>query len=286
MNAFLPGYTLVAEWAERHGHEIALVVTPPIGASDRYDEQAQPFVLDLPKTTSVLVTGKLRSVAAPVIAGLAPDLVISAAFPRLIPAEILAIPRHGAVNLHPSALPSGRGPNPARLIYEGAATLGATLHRTEAEFDTGAILSQRERPLPDDLSGPAIFQAWMEMLREVLEEGAARSLAGEPGVPQDPARASEAPAFTADEAVLDLSEPFRCTASQGRRPELHRAARPCPFERCPANRSAGGSRADRPSAEFRPRHGPRRTSRRLDRPGRRRPCPPLHLMLVREVARQ
>ncbi len=109
LNAFLPGYRLVADWAEREGHEIVLVVTPPIGANRRYDESANPFVLDLPSGTDVLVTGKLRAVAAPVIASLQPDLVISAAFPRLIPPEILSIPKHGAINLHPSSLPAGRG---------------------------------------------------------------------------------------------------------------------------------------------------------------------------------
>ncbi len=207
MNAFLPGYTNIAGWAEEHGHEIVLVVTPPAGASDRYDPAAKPFVVELPRTANVLITGKLRTVAAPAIAALEPDLVISAAFPRLIPAEILKIPTYGAVNLHPSALPAGRGPNPVRLVYEGATTVGATLHRTEAEFDTGAILSQRERPLPEELTGPAIFQVWREMLREVLEEGAARAFAGEPGLPQDPALASEAPMFTPEEQVLRLTEP-------------------------------------------------------------------------------
>ncbi len=217
LNAFLPGYRLVADWAERAGHEIVLVVTPPIGANRRYDASANPFVLDLPASTDVLVTGKLRAVAAPVIASVQPDLVISAAFPRLIPPEILSIPKHGAINLHPSRLPAGRGPNPIRLVYEGATTVGATLHRTERDFDTGAILSQRERPLPDDLTGPALFAIWQELLAEVLAEGAERAINGEPGLPQDAAVASDAPAFTDAEHVLDLAEPAatiqrRCAA--------------------------------------------------------------------------
>ncbi|GAA2512184.1 formyltransferase family protein [Winogradskya humida] len=61
-------------------------------------------------------------------------------YPRLIPPSLLAVPKYGAVNVHPSALPAGRGPNPARQLYEGASTLGATLHRTDAE----RILDLRE----------------------------------------------------------------------------------------------------------------------------------------------
>ena len=207
LNAFLPGYRLVRDWVDRHNHQIVLVVTPPIGANRRYSADANPFVLDLPAGSDVLVTGKLREVAAPMIAAMAPDLVISAAFPRLIPAEILAIPALGALNLHPSVLPAGRGPNPIRLVYEGATTVGATLHRTERDFDTGAILSQRERPLPAELTGPALFAAWNEMLAEVLAEGAARAIAGEPGRPQDAALATDARPFTEAESLIDLTEP-------------------------------------------------------------------------------
>ncbi|MFC0624656.1 methionyl-tRNA formyltransferase [Kribbella deserti] len=207
LTSFLPAYLRLEAWAERNEHEIVLVVTPPVGANQRYDAAARPFVLDLPESANVLITGKLRSVAAPAIAALEPDLVVSMAFPRLIPAEILDVPAYGAYNLHPSPLPAGRGPNPIRLVYEGAETIGATLHRTEAGFDTGAIMAQRERPLPADLTGAAIFQAWGEMLSEVLEEGTAKAFARDPGVPQDPALASQAPVFTEAERWLDLTEP-------------------------------------------------------------------------------
>lgn len=207
LTSFLPAYQRVAEWTERNDHELVLVVTLPLGANQRYDAAAPPFVLDLPEGVNVLITGKLRAVAAPVIEAMRPDLVISIAFPRLIPAEILTIPKYGAYNMHPSPLPAGRGPNPIRLVYEGAETIGATLHRTEAGFDTGAIMAQRERPLPEDLSGATIFQAWGEMIGEVIEEGTAKAFAGDPGVPQDPALATEAPAFTEAERWLDLTEP-------------------------------------------------------------------------------
>ncbi len=92
-------------------------------------------------------------------------------------------------------------------MYDDAATVGATVHRTAREFDTGAILSRRERPLPEDLTGPALFASWTEILAETLEEGAARAIAGEPGEPQEESTASYAAAFTAAELVLDLTEP-------------------------------------------------------------------------------
>ncbi|MEW2549906.1 formyltransferase family protein [Streptomyces sp. NPDC047002] len=203
LSAFPANYRLVADWAERHGHEILLAVAPPGGAG-RYG--GGDLADELGKGVSLLVTGRLRTVAAPLIASLAPDLVISAAFPRLIPKEILDVPLHGAVNLHPTVLPAGRGPNPARLVYDGAGTIGATLHRTAAEFDTGAVLSTRECPLPERLDGPTLLARWTDLFAEVIEEGAARALRGEPGEEQDPAGASYAAPFTADEFVMDFTD--------------------------------------------------------------------------------
>jgi methionyl-tRNA formyltransferase len=165
------------------------------------------MVLDLPERTNALITGKLRTIAAPVIETLRPDVIISAAFPRLIPAEILDIPKYGAINCHPSPLPAGRGPTPQRLIYEGDDRVGASVHRTASEFDTGAILAQRIAPLPDDLNGTGIMRTWGALLTECLDEAVPRLVAGDPGEVQDPAQATDAPFFTEAEYLLDLTEP-------------------------------------------------------------------------------
>ncbi|MBT1188113.1 hypothetical protein HET69_30095 [Streptomyces sp. CJ_13] len=209
LSALMTGHRLVADWAERHGHELVLVVTPPAGAGLRYGRRANPFVLDLPRQSHVLVTGSLATVAAPVAAALAPDLVISAAFPRRIPPQLLAVPRHGALNLHPSALPAGRGPNPFRLVYEGASTIGATLHRTAEDFDTGPVLSVREAPLPTELSAVALRSASVDLMAQVLEEGAERAVAGDPGIVQNADQASHTPPFTDAEQLIDFTEPAR-----------------------------------------------------------------------------
>jgi methionyl-tRNA formyltransferase len=209
LHASLAGYRLVAEWAARHGHELALVVTPSAeDAIRRYGGDQTPLALQLPELGQpCLPTDRLIEAAAPAVAALQPDLVISATYPRLIPAEITGMPTYGAVNLHPSALPRGRGPNPQRLIYAGDPTAGATLHRTAASFDTGVILSRREVPLPDPLTARVLRDLWARLLGDVLEEGVGRVLAGDPGVPQDETLATTAAHFTQDERWLDLTEP-------------------------------------------------------------------------------
>jgi methionyl-tRNA formyltransferase len=208
MNASMVGYRLIADWAEGNGHEIVLVVSPPVASGRRYAETSS-LADKLPASASALITGDLRSIAAPVIASLRPDLLISAAFPRLIPEEILVMPKYGALNLHPSVLPVGRGPNPLRLVYEGSETIGATLHRTEKGFDTGAVLSQRQRPLPANLTSDTLLSELVAMMGEVLDEGADRCIDGDAGVSQDETAATHASPFTEAEKLVDLTHDAR-----------------------------------------------------------------------------
>ena len=198
-------YGLVARWAEANGHTIALVVTTP-GPSTRRTPTYSGVVAMAPPGVDVLVTTRLRRVALPLIRELRPDLIVSFTFPYRIPPEITAIPRYGAVNLHPAVLPAYRGPNVARPIYEGAAQIGATLHWTEAEFDNGNILSQHAAPLPDDVTETTIRTLWPPLMMGAFAEGVARAIAGDPGTPQDHSKATYAAPFTDEECWLDWRE--------------------------------------------------------------------------------
>lgn len=204
---FPPASEMVAGWAARHGHRLVLLVTSPMRPEGRFGSGYRELVASLPPTQDVLITGRPKRVAAPLIAALAPDLLISATFPQRIPPEVTAIPRFGAVNLHPAPLPRGRGPNPARLLYDGDLTVAGALHRIAPAFDAGPILSRRQRRLPPTVTPELVLAAWTELLLEALEEGVARAVAGEPGEPQDESLASYAAPFTDDERRLDWDEP-------------------------------------------------------------------------------
>ncbi|WP_405056268.1 formyltransferase family protein [Kribbella sp. NBC_01505] len=205
LSAFLPSYRIISNWAERNGHEMVLVVTLPAEAASRYGD-GPSFSETVSAETSVVVTSKLKTEAAEAIAAVQPDLVVSAAFPRLIPEEILRLPAYGALNLHPSRLPNGRGPNPARVVYEGSTTVDVTVHRTDGAFDTGAIMAQRSAPLPDNLNGPALFKAWVDLLGDALDEAGTKVFARDPGYVQHDDTASYAGVFEPAEYELDLTE--------------------------------------------------------------------------------
>ncbi|MDB5057547.1 MAG: Methionyl-tRNA formyltransferase [Chloroflexi bacterium] len=198
-------YRLLRAWAERSGFTFRLIVTTP-GPARARNVIYRDIIAEAPPDQDILVTTGMRRIA-PMIAALDPDLILSFTFPYRIPPEVLALPRHGAVNLHPAPLPAYRGPNPARMVYNGEPLLGATLHRTEADFDTGPILSRQVAPLPADVSQQSVLETWERLIVKALEEGVPRALADEPGTPQDSSLASYAASFTDEDMWLDWNVP-------------------------------------------------------------------------------
>lgn len=79
----------------------------------------------------------------------APDVVIVACSPWRLPRWVLTLPPGGCVNVHPSLLPDGRGPEPIFWAFRwGLEETGVTLHLMDEGFDTGPVLSQRRCEIP------------------------------------------------------------------------------------------------------------------------------------------
>ncbi|MEA3292973.1 MAG: methionyl-tRNA formyltransferase, partial [Patescibacteria group bacterium] len=88
------------------------------------------------------------------IENLNPDLGIVSAYGQIIPNEILKIPKHGFINVHPSLLPKYRGPSPIQYaILNNENKTGATIMLMDEKIDHGPILAQRELKIPNPKSG-------------------------------------------------------------------------------------------------------------------------------------
>lgn len=73
---------------------------------------------------------------------LKPDLFIVASYGKIIPEEILEIPKLGTINIHPSLLPRWRGPSPIQsVILAGDKETGVSIMLLDKEMDHGPILS-------------------------------------------------------------------------------------------------------------------------------------------------
>jgi methionyl-tRNA formyltransferase len=207
-SAYATGTQIVTRWANRHGHEIPLVVTSPPQHSERYGAQFQDVFHALPPDQTVLVTSKMKTRAVPIVNVIEPDLIVSAAFPLRIPPQLTEIPRFGSLNLHPAPLPRGRGPNPIRLFYEGDMTFTGTVHRIVPDFDAGPIMSTKTRMGRSDMTPDDVYATWTDLLDAALEEAAERAVSGFPGNIQDESMATYAAPFTEEECRISWNEPF------------------------------------------------------------------------------
>src|SRR5215216_1310346 len=144
----------------------------------------------------ILTIGDLRRPEAITsIRNLEPDLIVVACFPSLLPLEILQIPRLGSVNVHPSLLPRGRGPEPIFWTFRrGEPETGTTIHLLNERFDAGPILIQDRIPIPDGIRLPDLEFQLAELGGTLLLQAIDQLVSSRTvPVPQDDAEATNAP---------------------------------------------------------------------------------------------
>ena len=139
----------------------------------------------------------------------APDLGVVAAYGKLIPEELLALPRLGMINVHASLLPKYRGASPIqRAVMNGERETGVTIMRVEALLDAGPMLGTVTRAIgPDDTSDVVehdLAALGASLLLEVLEQLSAGT-AGEQR--QDDMLCTYAPRMTKAEGLVDWALP-------------------------------------------------------------------------------
>jgi len=98
------------------------------------------------------------------------DFIVGVHFPYIVPPEVLEIPRHGVLNLHPAYLPYNRGwHTPSWAILDGT-PIGATLHFMDAGIDTGRIVAQRELDVRPGDTADALYRRVKRLELEVLKD--------------------------------------------------------------------------------------------------------------------
>jgi methionyl-tRNA formyltransferase len=111
---------------------------------------------------------------------LQPDLICVACFSRFIPPALLAIPRLGVLNVHPSLLPDNRGPEPLFWTFRlGHEQTGVTVHLMEKKLDSGPILVQERLAVPDGISYAELEQQAAELGGSLLTRAVAALMHGQ-----------------------------------------------------------------------------------------------------------
>ena len=108
------------------------------------------------------------------------DLFITIGFGRLLPEEVLNIPRFGGINLHFSLLPKWRGAAPVqRAIEAGDKLTGVTVFQMDSGMDSGPIWEQIEYPISYGMDSPKLFDALSEIGKDALQIAITRIIKGE-----------------------------------------------------------------------------------------------------------
>ncbi|MBI3420815.1 MAG: methionyl-tRNA formyltransferase [Candidatus Sungbacteria bacterium] len=137
------------------------------------------------------------------------DLFVVSAYGKVIPPEILALPKYGAINIHPSLLPRWRGPSPIQAaILAGDKEAGVSLIRIDEFLDHGPIIAQKKIPLPEHIIYPQLHDTLAKIGAALLIESLPRYLTGQiVPIAQNDAAASFSPLLKKDSGRIDWSRP-------------------------------------------------------------------------------
>jgi methionyl-tRNA formyltransferase len=145
-----------------------------------------------------------------------PDFLIVIAFGRILPENILELPRIGAINIHASLLPKYRGPAPIQwAIINGENETGVCTMLMDKGMDTGnVLLSTKVSILPDDTAGTLHDRLSLKSADVLIDTLKAFAEDTVTPIPQDHSLASYAPMLSKDDGHIDWNrsaeslEPF------------------------------------------------------------------------------
>jgi methionyl-tRNA formyltransferase len=194
----------------REGYDVMAVVTQPDKPKGRGNKLTPPpvKVYALEKGIEVLQPVKVRTPEyAEQLRRLKPDLMVTAAYGRILTKEVLQIPPYGTINVHGSLLPKYRGAAPIQwAIINGDQVAGITTMYTGVGMDTGDMLVKREIEITGDMTSGELHDimaaAGAGVLKETLERLQAGTLVG---IPQPHEQATHAPMMEKETGHIDWS---------------------------------------------------------------------------------
>ncbi|MDY4953093.1 MAG: methionyl-tRNA formyltransferase, partial [Candidatus Onthomonas sp.] len=172
------------------GHEIAGVYTQPDKPKNRGMKLTPPPVKVVAQAHNLPVfqpkTLRDEDVQRE-LAELAPELVVVAAYGKLLPKAVLELPALGCINVHSSLLPKYRGAAPINwAILNGEQETGVTIMHMAEALDAGDIILQAATPIDQNESVEQLHDRLAEMGAELLSKAVTALAEGTaPRIPQD-----------------------------------------------------------------------------------------------------
>jgi methionyl-tRNA formyltransferase len=194
------------------GHQVSGVVTQP----DKPRGRGQKVTASPVKTAAlelglaVSQPARLRDGGvAGTLRGWRPDIGVVAAYGKLIPEDLLHLPRFGMINVHASLLPKYRGAAPVhRAVIAGEPETGVTIMRMSPLLDAGAMFARVRRPIGPDETSDVLERDLAEKGAALLVDVIARIASGTATEePQDDGLSTYAPRLTKEEGLVEWALP-------------------------------------------------------------------------------
>ena len=142
------------------GHQVCGVFTQPDKPKNRGHKMAFSPVKEYALTVGIPVYQPLKmrdGEALGIVRELAPELIVVAAYGKLLPEDILNTPSYGSINVHSSLLPKYRGAAPINwAILNGERVTGVSIMYMAKELDAGDVILCRETPIDPDEDAQAL----------------------------------------------------------------------------------------------------------------------------------
>jgi methionyl-tRNA formyltransferase len=195
-----------------NGYDIAMVVTQPDRPRGRGRKLTPPAVkaLALELGYRIIQPASIKTADfSDEVSALKPDFLIVIAYGKILPENLIALPRRGTINVHASLLPKYRGPAPIQwAVINGERETGVCTQIMEKELDTGdLLLSSKETITPIDTAGDLHDRLAVKgatVLIDTLKGLANKTIKPER---QDHSQATYAPMLTKDDGLINWNKP-------------------------------------------------------------------------------
>ena len=190
------------------GHEICGVLTQPDKPKNRGHKLTPTPVKEyaLTKNLAVYQPAALRnSESLELVRSLKPELIVVAAYGKLLPEDILNVPPLGSINVHSSLLPKYRGAAPINwAVLNGETETGVSIMYMAKELDAGDVILQRSTPIGETEDAQALTARLAELGAAALSETVAALAKGTASrTPQDHDKHTYAPMLSRELSSVD-----------------------------------------------------------------------------------
>ena len=196
------------------GHEICGVFTQPDKPKNRGHKMAFSPVKEYALTVGLPVYQPMKmrdGEALRIVRELAPELIVVAAYGRILPEDILSTPAYGSINVHSSVLPKYRGAAPINwAILNGDNVTGVTIMYMAKELDAGDVILCRETAIDPDEDAQTLTARLAALGADALAEAVEQLQSGTAvRTPQDHSAYTYAPMLDRSLSPMDFTRSAR-----------------------------------------------------------------------------